>query len=63
MTARLDEARPFGHSVPAQALFEFAADGRPNVIHTGGMDLPERRRREVFRAKLPQEEFPVFPTP
>jgi hypothetical protein len=25
------------------------------------MDLPERRQREVFRAKLLQEKFPVVP--
>jgi hypothetical protein len=27
------------------------------------MDLPERRQRKMFRAKLPEEQFPIFPHP
>jgi hypothetical protein len=61
ITSRLGEARLFGHSASAQPVLEFTTGGPPNLIHVGGMDLPERRQHEVFRAKLLQEELPIFP--
>jgi hypothetical protein len=56
-------ARLFGQSIPAEAVLEFAGGCTQNLIDTGGMDLPERRQREVFRAKLLEEKFPIFPHP
>jgi hypothetical protein len=63
ITSRLGKARLFRHSLPAQAVLEFAGGCAPNLINSGGMDLPKRRQREVFGAKLPEEKFLVFPHP
>ena len=63
ITRSLGNARLFRHSIPAQAVLGFAAGCTPNLIDTGGMDLPERRQREVLRAKLLEEKFPIFPHP
>ena len=52
ITSRLGEARLFWHSVPGQAVLEFATDRAPNLIYSRGMDLLELRQREVFRANL-----------
>jgi hypothetical protein len=60
---RLRNARLFRHSMPAQAVLEFARGGTPNLVDPGGMDLPEPRQREMLRAKLLEEKFPVFPHP
>jgi hypothetical protein len=30
-------------------------------MDNGRMDLPKRRQGEMFRAKLPEEKFPIFP--
>ena len=59
----LRNAKPFRHSIPAEAVLEFAGRSTKNLIDTGGMDLPERSQREVFRAKLLEEKLPIFPHP
>jgi hypothetical protein len=60
---RLRHARLFRRSIPTQAVLEFTRGGTPNLIDLGGMDLPKRRLREMLRAKLLEEKFPVFTHP
>jgi hypothetical protein len=53
----------FRHSIPAEAVLEFAGGSTKHLIDTGGMDLPERSQREVFHAELLEEKCPIFPHP
>jgi hypothetical protein len=63
ITCRLGNARLFRYSFPTQAVLEFAGGCPPNLIDSGGMDLPEGSQHEMFRAKLLEEKFPIFPHP
>jgi hypothetical protein len=59
----LRKAWLFRQSIPGAAVLESAGGCTQNLIDTGGMDLPERRQHEVFRAKLLEEKFPIFTHP
>jgi hypothetical protein len=59
----LGNAGLFWHFIPADAVLEFAGGGTPNPIDMSGMDLAKRHQRKMFRAKLLEEKFPIFPRP
>jgi hypothetical protein len=46
---------------PGKAVLKVAVPGVTNLINDRGMDLPQRRKCEVFRAKLLKEKVPVLP--
>ncbi len=58
---RLSKAGLTGRRAPGKAVLKFAAPRVTNLINDRGMDLPYRRQRKVFRAKLPKEKVLVLP--
>ena len=57
----LSKAGLTNRRAPGKAVLKFAAPGVTNLINDRGMDLPYRRKRKVFRAKLPKQKLPVLP--
>jgi hypothetical protein len=60
---RLSKARLVRPRAPGKAVFKFAVRPATHLINDRGMDLPQGRQREPFRAKLTEENVAVFPHP
>jgi len=58
---RLGETGMFSRGAPCQVVFEFVTRCVIDLKNDRGMDLPKRRQREAFRAKLTKEKVPVLP--
>ena len=58
---RLGKAGLTSRRAAGKAVLKVAAPCVTNLINDRGMDLPCRRKRKVFRAKLPKEKLPVLP--